>query len=556
MTAFVLVSDIWTGGWVWREVAARLREAGAEAHPVTLTGMGDGGPPAGPDTDLETHVQDLVRLIDRVDAEELVLVGHGYGIHPVLGAADRRAERIARIVHLDAGLPQNGDAPLALVPDPAVHERLTRPPRRAGENESQKHAAGDARDVRPAAQKHAAGDAPDERPATHANAAGEKPAERHTPDENGEEDWRVPPPPPGAWERLGSLAGVTADASARLARLAAPQPAGTLTRPLRLTGKAATVPTTGILCTGNGSSIAMVEGLVSLGDPRLRRLTDPAVSFFELHTGHWPMLSVPDELADVLLRAAAGEGHRLAAAVREDPAHLRPFLIDLPERRRERVGQLDLYLPDADEPRPAVVFVHGGPVPLGVLPTPRDWPGFVGYGTYAAGRGVVGVTLDHGLHDLDDYPRAAGDIDAAVERVRADPRVDGERVALWFFSAGGLLSADWLAAPPSWLRCVAATYPVLAPLPQWGHSASRFLPAAALPAAGSLPVVVTRVERERAEIAVTVEEFLTAAADCDARIEVIDVPGAHHGFETIDHTDPARRAVDRAMTSVVGHLLG
>ncbi|MFJ8668777.1 alpha/beta fold hydrolase [Streptomyces sp. NPDC093600] len=519
MTAFVLVSDIWTGGWVWREVAARLRESGARAHPVTLTGMGDGGPPAEPDTDLETHVRDVVRLIDRVDAEELVLVGHGYAIHPVLGAADRRAERIARIIHLDAGLPQDGDAPLALVPDPAVHEHLARPP--AGWN-----------------------------------AGSENPVTAHSAEENRGKDRPVPPPPVGAWHRLGSLAGVTADAEARLARLAAPQPPGTLTRPLRLTGKAAALPTTGILCTGNGSSIAMVEGLVSLGDPRLRRLTDPTVSFFELHTGHWPMLSVPDELADTLLRAAAGEGHRLAAAVAEDPTHLRPFLLDLPERRRERVGRLDLYLPDADEPRPAVVFVHGGPVPLGVEPTPRDWPGFVGYGTYAAGRGAVGVTLDHGLHDLGGYPRAADDLAAAVEHVRADPRVDAERVALWFFSAGGLLSADWLAAPPPWLRCVAATYPVLAPLPQWGHSASRFHPAAAVPAAGALPLVVTRVERERPEIAATVEEFLTAAAECDARVEVIDVPGAHHGFETIDHTDPARRAVDRAMTSVLGHLLG
>lgn len=39
MTAFILVSDAHTGGWVWREVAAGLRESGAEAHPVTLTGM-------------------------------------------------------------------------------------------------------------------------------------------------------------------------------------------------------------------------------------------------------------------------------------------------------------------------------------------------------------------------------------------------------------------------------------------------------------------------------------------------------------------------------------
>lgn len=164
------------------------------------------------------------------------------------------------------------------------------------------------------------------------------------------------------------------------------------------------------------------------------------------------------------------------------------------------------------------------------------------------------MTLDHRLHSLDDYARAAEDVAEAVELVRADPRVDGERVALWYFSAGGLLSADWLAAPPAWLRCVAATYPVLAPLPNWGLADSRFRPAATVRTAGQLPIVLTRVELERAEIAATVEEFLTAAEDCKANVEVVDVPLGQHGFETIDHSEQARDAVTRAVRSVLGHL--
>jgi acetyl esterase/lipase len=39
-----------------------------------------------------------------------------------------------------------------------------------------------------------------------------------------------------------------------------------------------------------------------------------------------------------------------------------------------------------------------------------------------------------------------------------------------------------------------------------------------------------------------------------AAVEVIDVPGAHHGFETIDHTEPARQAVRSALRSVLAHL--
>ncbi|MEI5007740.1 alpha/beta hydrolase [Streptomyces sp. PmtA] len=95
MTEFVLVSGGHTGGWIWREVAAGLRGAGAGAHPATLTGLGDRRHLAGPGTDMDTHVEDLVQLIDHVDAPEAVLVGHCYGIYPVLGAAGRRPDRVA-----------------------------------------------------------------------------------------------------------------------------------------------------------------------------------------------------------------------------------------------------------------------------------------------------------------------------------------------------------------------------------------------------------------------------------------------------------------------------
>lgn len=504
MTVFILVSEAHTGGWIWHDVAARLRESGARAHPVTLTGMGMGegeGAVAGPDTDLETHVRDVLRVIDEEDgtgdACEVVLVGHGYGIHAVAGAADRRPERVARIVHLDAGIPRDGDPALALVPDPAVHERL----------------------------RHTAGD-----------------------------DGLVAPPGRDGWQRWGSLDGVPEEALARLTRFAAPQPAGTLTQPLRLSGAVAKVPSTGVLCTADGSGIARVEALVGLGDPHLRALVDPRVTFFELATGHWPMLSAPGELADVLLRAAAGEGYRLRGPGDELPPHLRPFLMDLPERPRERHGRVDLYLPDADGPRPAVVLVHGGPVPAGARPTPRDWPSFTGYGRYLAGLGAVGAAVDHRLHGMADFARAADDIAEAVDLVRDDPRVDGDRVALWVFSVGGLLAADWLAAPPAWLRCVAASYPVLEPLPNWGTVEPRFRPAAALRTAGSLPVVLTRVGREAPDIAATVADFLSAAEGCGARVEVVDVPHGRHGFETLGPTAESRAAVARAAGSVLRHL--
>lgn len=503
MTVFVLVSGPFTGGWVWRETAARLRREGAEVHAVTLTGLGDRRHLAGPGTDLETHIADVLQVIEHADAPEVVLVGHDYGIHPVLGAADRRPDRVARVVYLDAGMPQNGDAALALVPLQGVRDGLT---------EWQK-----------------------ERIA-------------------GEADTRLPAPTPDEWQLWGSTDGLAPDTLATMTRLAAPHPEGTLVDPLVLSGAVDELPTTGVLCTSSGTTIALLESLTGLGDARLRSLVDRRVTFFELATGHWPMLSAPDELANVLIGAAAGEGHVMSAARQEQPAHLRPFLLDVPPRPRERIGAVDLHLPDDESPRPAVVFLHGGPVPPDARPTPRDWPGLAGHAQFAASLGVVGATVDHRLHGLGDFEQAAADVVESVERVRAHPRVDGDRVALWFFSGGGLLTTDWLAAPPDWLRCLAASYPVLAPLPNWGLGDSRFRPAEAVRTAGRLPIVLTRVGSEHEAIAATVAGFLSAAEEAGADIEVVDIPSGRHGFETIDHTDEARTAVQRAMRSVLRHL--
>ncbi|MEV6260114.1 alpha/beta hydrolase [Streptomyces sp. NPDC051784] len=504
MTTFILVSGMFTGPHVWERTAARLEEVGARVHAVALGGLGGAGT-SGAGVDLEAHVADVVAAIDgavREAPDEIVLVGHDYGIHPVVGAADRRADSVTRIVYLDSGLPRDGAPALAAVADQDLREEVLR-------------------------------------------AAG-----------GGAPGAVLAPPARAEWRHWGSTAGVPDTALDRLTALARPQPLGTLLQPLSLTGAAAAVPMSGVLCTGNGASIALVQARVNLGEPTLLPLVDAGMSFLELPTGHWPMLSTPADLADTLLGAAAGRGSRLTAPDAAcPPAHLGPFLLDVPEVPRERTGNLDLYVPPAARsPIPAVVLVHGGPVPAEARPTPRDWPVLQGYARSVAGHGVVGAVLDHSLHTVDDYARAAADLADAVERVRADPRVDADRVALWFFSGSGPLTADWLAKPPAWLRCLAANYPIMAALPNWGRIGVRFRPAEAVAHAGSLPLVLVRVGLENTEIAATVEEFVHAALACGAALDVIDVPNGHHTFDAIDRTDESREAVRRALRTVVNHL--
>jgi acetyl esterase/lipase len=42
-------------------------------------------------------------------------------------------------------------------------------------------------------------------------------------------------------------------------------------------------------------------------------------------------------------------------------------------------------------------------------------------------------------------------------------------------------------------------------------------------------------------------ELLARSAAPGRRVDVIDVPGGHHGFETVDHTDASRDAVRRSI---------
>jgi BD-FAE protein len=232
------------------------------------------------------------------------------------------------------------------------------------------------------------------------------------------------------------------------------------------------------------------------------------------------------------------------------PTFLNPFVLDIAEIPAERHGNVDLYLPAASGPRPAVVFIHGGPVPADRTPTPREWPVYVGYGRAIAARGAVGVMLDHRLHDMDACPTAAADVAAAIDVVRADPRVAADRIGLWFFSGGGLLSAVWLRSPAAWLRCVAATYPLL-DVPSDAAVDGAYRPIDAVAGARDLPIIVSRVGHERPWIQAGVDTFIEAARSGGASLTVIDVPAGRHGFDHLDHTDESRTAVGRAIDLVL-----
>ena len=94
MTTFVLVPGMWLGAWAWRDVTARLRAAGHDVYPLTLTGLADRRHLGGPQVDLDTHTTDITALIEAEELTDVVLAGHSYGGSPVTVAVDRIPDRI------------------------------------------------------------------------------------------------------------------------------------------------------------------------------------------------------------------------------------------------------------------------------------------------------------------------------------------------------------------------------------------------------------------------------------------------------------------------------
>jgi pimeloyl-ACP methyl ester carboxylesterase len=105
---YVLVHGAWHGGWCWAKVARLLRDAAQEVYTPTLTGLGERAHLARPEIDLETHIQDVVAVLEAEELRQVTLVGHSYGGMVISGVAARTSGRIAQLVYLDAFVPEAG----------------------------------------------------------------------------------------------------------------------------------------------------------------------------------------------------------------------------------------------------------------------------------------------------------------------------------------------------------------------------------------------------------------------------------------------------------------
>jgi len=115
---FVLVHGAWFSGWCWRRVTPLLRGAGHRVFTPTLTGLGERAHLFAREIDLDTHVTDIVSMLELEDLTNVVLVGHSYSGMVITAAAQKAAHRLRELVYLDAFLPDHGKSLNDFLPEP------------------------------------------------------------------------------------------------------------------------------------------------------------------------------------------------------------------------------------------------------------------------------------------------------------------------------------------------------------------------------------------------------------------------------------------------------
>ena len=245
MSTYVLVHGAWHGAWCWEKLTPHLTAAGHRVITPTLTGLGERAHLLAPEVGLTRHIADVAEVIGREDLRQVILVGHSYGGMVITGVVDRVPDRIGHVVYLDTFVPRDGDSMLSVAPIVVGVFRL------------QARLHGDGWRVDPPAR----------------------------------EDYGVTQEPDRSWVKRSLTA----------------QSLKTFVEPLRLTDPeiVSRFPRTHISCTGRGQLVSLVQRAF------MRRMLPPREPGWRLRrlpTGHDCMITLPRQLADLLIEVAAVPG--------------------------------------------------------------------------------------------------------------------------------------------------------------------------------------------------------------------------------------------------------
>src|SRR5690242_10753298 len=108
MSTFLVAHGSWSAGWAWKKMHPLMAARGHRLVTPTYTGIGALSHLAHREINLDTHIEDMLRVLFYEDLRDVILIGHSYGGMVATGVADRARDRIKHLVYLDAYAPEEG----------------------------------------------------------------------------------------------------------------------------------------------------------------------------------------------------------------------------------------------------------------------------------------------------------------------------------------------------------------------------------------------------------------------------------------------------------------
>lgn len=247
MANFVLIPGFWLGGWAWKRVEKILREKGHEVFSVSLTGLGERVHLGSAETNLDTHVADVVNVIKFSELENVYLVGHSYAGVVITQVADKIPEKLAKLIYVDCA-PLPDGAALVDFYSPEQMEKFEKSINEKGDG------------------------------------------------------WKLPLPSREDLDDGKNLLDLTEEDINLIEKLATPQPFNaarqkvSLKNPLRKN-----LPKLAVWCEDTSEDI---REFLKDDPPLFSELKDENFEFIDLPTGHYPMFTKSAELAEIFIKAA------------------------------------------------------------------------------------------------------------------------------------------------------------------------------------------------------------------------------------------------------------
>jgi pimeloyl-ACP methyl ester carboxylesterase len=117
MSTFVLVHGAWQGASTWDLIVPQLQRSGHQVFTPVLTGLGADSHRLSRAVSLDTHIDDVTRILESENLQKVTLVGHSYAGMVITAVAETGNGRVSRLVYADAFIPGSGESALDLLPE-------------------------------------------------------------------------------------------------------------------------------------------------------------------------------------------------------------------------------------------------------------------------------------------------------------------------------------------------------------------------------------------------------------------------------------------------------